>query len=422
MEEAPIPKSSDESIPSEIQLNPENLFFIQDPKSKEYKLKIKINIGGKEQNFYTTLEENKNIKSELEEMKKQNAELKEIIKYKEEKIKILEEKLQKYIKMEKEKEEKEKIFMAKSNLKTDNLYDDFDIKLKDPLHMLNTHTGDIRCLIVLNDGRLASCSGDNTIVIYNKLTYNPDLIIKEHNNSVNRIIQLSSGILASCSHDNTIKFFNIKGKDYEIIQNLTYHTSYVYKIIELSNKYLVSCSWDKSIIFYFKDNKEYKKDYQLSLGGECENIIQTKDNEICYSERKNKICFFDLLERKIKANIDNIREFSHYFEEWFLMITKDLLLIPGDNKMFIINVNHYKLVREINVDNAGFIYSGCLLNKNILITGDSSKTLRQWRIEDDNLILTSKKENSHGNSIISLAKLGNGHIATGSTDKTIKYW
>ena len=69
--------------------------------------------------------------------------------------------------MEKEKEEKEKIFMAKSNLKTDNLYDDFDIKLKDPLHMLNTHTEDIRSLIVLNDGRLASCSGDHSIVIYN---------------------------------------------------------------------------------------------------------------------------------------------------------------------------------------------------------------------------------------------------------------
>ena len=422
MEEAPIPKSSDESIPTEIKLNPENLFLIQDSKNKSYKLKIKINVGGKEQNLYTTLEENKDIKSELEEIKKQNYELKELIKFKEEKIKILEEKLQKYIQMEKEKEEKEKIFKEQNNLKKENLYDDFDIKLKQPLHMLNTHTDVVRCLIILNDGRLASCSSDKTIVIYNISTYNPDLIIKEHNYSVYRIIQLYSGILASCSDDNTIKLFNIKDKDYEIIQTLAYHSSSVYKIIELSNKFLVSCSWDKSIIFYFKDNKEYKKDYQLSLGGVCDNIIQTKDNEICYSERPNKICFFDLLERKIKSTINNIREFNHTSEEWFLMITKDLLLIPGDNKMFIINVNHYKLVREINVSNAGFISSGCLLNENILITGDEKKTLRQWRIEDDNLILTSNKDNSHQGGIISIIKLGNGHIATGSEDQTIKYW
>ena len=368
------------------------------------------------------MEENKNTKTELEEMKKQNSELKEIIKYKDEKIKILEEKLQKFIQIEKEREEKEKIFRDKNNLKADNLYDDFDIKLREPIHMLNTHSSDVRCLIILNDGRLASCSGDNSIVIDNKSTYNPDLIIKEHNNSVNCIIQLSSRIFASCSSDNTIKLFNIKEKDYEIIQTLTYHTSHVYKIIELSNKMLVSCSWEKSIIFYFKDNKEYKKDYQLSLVGACENIIQTKENEICYSVRDSKICFFDLLERKVKSTIVNIRKFDKTSEEWLLMITKDVLLIPGENKLFLINVNHYKLVREINVSNSGFISSGCLLNQKKLITGDYSKTLRQWRIEDDNLILTSKKENVVGDSIISLIKLGNGHLATGSKDKTIKLW
>ena len=38
----------------------------------------------------------------------------------------------------------------------------------------------------------------------------------------------------------------------------------------------------------------------------------------------------------------------------------------------------------------------------MLITGDYSKTLRQWRIEGDNLILVSKKENCHENKIISL--------------------
>ena len=118
---------------------------------------------------------------------------------------------------------------------------------------------------------------------------------------------------------------------YEILQTLNYHSSYVYKIIELKNKNLVSCSYDSSIIFYIKDNNEYKQDYKISTDGYCTSIIQTNDNEICYSVG-NKICFFDLLERKIKASISDISDVEQLF-----MIKKDLLLIPGKNIISIIN-------------------------------------------------------------------------------------
>ena len=143
----------------------------------------------------------------------------------------------------------------------------------------------------MKDGRLVSGSADKSIIIYNKKTYQPDLIIKEHNYGVASITQLSSGILASCSADNTIKLFNIKGMKYEILQTLNYHSNWVYKIIELKNKNLVSCSLDSSIIFYVKDNNEYKKDYQMKTDGSSSSIIQTKDNEICYSEENDNRMF-----------------------------------------------------------------------------------------------------------------------------------
>ena len=72
----------------------------------------------------------------------------------------------------------------------------------------------------MNDGRLVSSSNDKSIIIYNKTTYQPDIIIKEHKGNILYITQLSSGILASCSDDNTIKLFNIKGMKYEILQTL----------------------------------------------------------------------------------------------------------------------------------------------------------------------------------------------------------
>ena len=209
---------------------------------------------------------------------------------------------------------------------------------------------------------------------------------------------------------------------YEILQTLNYHTNTVWKIIELKNKNLVSCSHDSSIIFYIKDNNEYKKDYQIQTDGPCYSIIQTKDNELCYSEsNNNKICFYDLFERKIITSIKNISK-NNGVREWFILIKKDLLLIPGENQISIINTNQHTLVRKIEVPGSNWIYGVCMLNKNMLLTGDYSYTLRQWKIEGDNLILISKKENTHDDRINALLNLGNGFIASGSDDKTIKIW
>ena len=195
-----------------------------------------------------------------------------------------------------------------------------------------------------------------------------------------------------------------------------------YKIIEIKNKYLVSCSDDKYIIFYLKNNLEYKKNYQISTNGPCYSISQIKENEICYSEYINyrdKICFFDLNERKIKSSISNISNSGY---NPFVMISNDLLLILGNNKISIININYYELIREIEVSKSGWIHGACMLNKNILFTGDEKGIIREWKIEEDNLILISKKVNSHNNYIITLLNIGNGHIASGSINSSIKIW
>ena len=299
----------------------------------------------------------------------------------------------------------------------------FDISLKKPIHILNYHKDYIYCLFILNDGRLISGSEDKSIIIYNKTTYKSDLIINENEGPVYCITQLSSGILATCCGNGTIKLFNIKGNIYNIIQTLNDHTDIIFKIIEIKNKYLVSCSYDKSIIFYLKDNNKYKKDYQISTNGPCNCISQIKENEICYSEKINndinKICFYDINERKIKSSISNI---SKSVFSSFILISKDLLFISGLNLISIINIKYYESISEIEVPNSGWIYGTCMLNKNILLTGDNKGIIREWKIEENNLILISKKKNAHNDCILTLLNIGNGHIASGSLDKLIKIW
>ena len=127
------------------------------------------------------------------------------------------------------------------------------------------------------------------------------------------------------------------------------------------------------------------------------------------------------IRKKIKATICNISKQNGCLE-WFIMIRKDLLLIPGENQISIINTNEYKLTRKIDVPNASYITGVCLLNKDMLLTGDYSKIIRQWKIDGDNLILISKKEKTHDDNIYVLLNIGNGSIASGSNDKTIKIW
>ena len=104
------------------------------------------------------------------------------------------------------------------------------------------------------------------------------------------------------------------------------------------------------------------------------------------------------------------------------MITKDLLFVGGENKISLINVNQHNLIRVIDVPGSSYINTICMLNENILLTGDNSKSIKQWKIEGDNLILISNKENAHNSCIYCLLYLGNNHFASGSYDCIIKIW
>ena len=330
----------------------------------------------------------------------------------------------------KELKEKIRILEAQLNIKNEqefNAYNNFKIDFKNEIYKLNFHTSNVNCLAVLNDGRLVSGSDDKNIIIYNKTTFNPDLIIKEHKSYINSLTNLSSGILASCSYDNTIKLFSIKENNYETLQTLNYHIKPVYKIIEINseNCNLVSCSGDKSIIFYYKDNSNYQQDYKITVNSECRSITQTKENEICFLEllflnMKFNISFYDLNQRKIKSSISNICTSGSLGT--FNMITKDLLAIGGKNEISIINVNQYNIIRKVEVPNSNWNFGFCMINKDIFLTSDSKGIIRQWKIEGNNLILISKKEKAHDNEIYALIKIGNGHIASASSDFSIKIW
>ena len=371
----------------EINLLKDDCFSII-KKEEKYILKIKFVIFRKKKYLEIELA---NIENDIDknDLIQTITELKQIIKSKDEQIKLLKKKLNKY----------------QPNININgNTYNNFYIKLKEPKHKLKYHTSEIRCSTVLNDGRFVTGSNDHSIIIYNNKTFKPDLIIKEHSDRILSLIQLNSGILACGANDNSIKLYSINGNTYKVIQVLKDHTSGVTDVLELKNNKLVSCSYDKYIIFYFKDNNEYVNDFKITTKGNNGPIIQTKINEICYFESDNSaLCFFDLNERKIITKINNISVAYNTYDN-LLIISNDLLLTAGENKLTIININSHSIIRKIDSSSSGWIRATCLINNEKIITCDDNHKIIQWKIEGDNLSLISKKENAHDTSITIIKK------------------
>ena len=200
------------------------------------------------------------------------------------------------------------------------------------------------------------------------------------------------------------------------------HTGWVSKIIELNNKQLVSCSKDKTLIFYNKDKDgiKYKKDFSITTNGWNGPVIQTKDNEICYYEsNEDTICFYDFIKKKTNKTMSNITVTAF---NSLLMLTKELLLICRYNKITVMNVYTYNIVRSIDVPDSDWISSVIRFNKDQIVTADENKRIILWKIEGDNLRMITKNDKAHDGCIFSLTKLPNGTILTGGLDCSAKIW
>jgi len=104
------------------------------------------------------------------------------------------------------------------------------------------------------------------------------------------------------------------------------------------------------------------------------------------------------------------------------MMTNDLLLAAGENKLTIINVNSHSVIRSIDVSGSSSIYAACLITNDMILTCDYNHKIIQWKIDGDNLRLIGKKENAHDTWIGTIKKIGNGLIMSGDGNGEVKIW
>ena len=109
----------------------------------------------------------------------------------------------------------------------------------------------VHSLILLNDNRIASCSRDKTIRIYNPCNeYHCDKVLHRHSDWIYSICQLEDGTIVSCSKDKSMWIGDCQ------ISNA--HSDKINKVVSLSNNRIASCSWDHTIKIW---NSEPPFDY-----------------------------------------------------------------------------------------------------------------------------------------------------------------
>ena len=287
------------------------------------------------------------------------------------------------------------------------------------------HKEKITKLLILNDGRLASCSYDKTINIYNSNDFSIELVIEEEN-KINYIYQLDDNTLIICS--NKIILYDIIDNEFKIKQKLLAHNGPIFKVCDYFDKDLngfASLSEDNSIKIWYikKPKKKFISLITLKYKNGFNSICQITDNIIASSNYiEKKIFFWNLQNKKIDKIIDNVI-CSEGCDS--LVIHENNLIVFGKG-IYIINVKNLEIIKQYN-----FAYHiNCISfidENNIIYTGDNVGNLKEWKINGIEWIELSfkeinnieyNKENKNNKVIIdSITKMDNGMIIYLENDK-----
>jgi len=278
----------------------------------------------------------------------------------------------------------------------------------------------IICLKLLNDKRLAISTLEYSIFIFNKITYEIDINIKNYQNKPFFYFnQLSNNNLITCSSDEKIIIYKIYNKTFEITDILIEHILKVNKVIEIKNEIIISCSNDATIKFWKKNNNEIYNNFK-SLEGTCDikDIFNVNENIlVSASPFDESITFWDLEKMKVKRKIFFIKSLNSNI---FCKINKQFLLVIGNNYLYIIDIWFYKIFKKIYILNN--VIECISITENNLIAGDINGNLVNYIFENEEMKIKFEKNNIHQKAITYIIKSKNNQIITCSFDKLIKIW
>ena len=281
-------------------------------------------------------------------------------------------------------------------------------------------------ILALKENKLASCSFDCSIKIYDTLNKFKLLMkIKAHKNHVIYITQLHDLRLISCSRDYTLKVIKLLSlTTYKIEQTLKFHKNEVLKVIQISDKSVMSCSVDSQILIYGinegKDNLLYLQTNLVLHKNKVESIYEAKKSKKFLSASIKDCCvyicksptfefltkFYDII---ICDRPDVIYE-----------IKKNLIGIGGVG-IYIIDCEKLQIVNVLQSNLTELFYK---LQDGSFLTIEEYYNIRQYKYDNKNntIKLLNEKINAHKKCIYGIQQLNSGMIVSCDFGGAIKLW
>lgn len=302
----------------------------------------------------------------------------------------------------------------------DNLQ--FDLSKTYIIKTIQENSGYVHSLCILKDGRLASCSSDETIKIYDQEFYQSELIIVGHKNQVRYITTLNNGHLLSSSSDKTMKIWEISKDKYNLVSTLEGHEGTVLKAIELSNDRIGSCSTDKTIKIWKFSDGQYKciktiTEYTTPVYSLIE---LNKKNLIVSGSEGGSLRFWNTSTYELKKMLHNV---ACHANNGLIKTANEEKIIVSSDAIYIINLEKLEIEKQLSFQGLCYVYS--LLQtgpETVLCGGLLGDAYSLINVDIKFSQFSYVKKGVHSTFITGLIKIDESTIASCSVDKTIKIW
>ena len=164
------------------------------------------------------------------------------------------------------------------------------------------HVNSVTQIILLNDGRIASCSWDGTVKIWSKNMRTSEETFYKNDEPILSIAQLPDGTILSASADSLI--YRWEFDHTSPVQIYKGHSDAVYHITLLIDDEFASCSEDTYILLW----KESMPRYIAKLSGHCSKVnkmIVLSTGELVSCSNDCSIKVWDCFSKKCMVTLDS---------------------------------------------------------------------------------------------------------------------
>ena len=288
------------------------------------------------------------------------------------------------------------------------------------------------CFTQLNNSNIAIGYNSGSIGIYETKNFTQLIQINSHSKDIRYILELNNGNIASCSNDNLIIINKLSkdNKSNEEIQKIE-NTSCVYKIIEI-NKILISCNCESIDIWINNPQNNLYENYEsIKIGKNIYGLLKVNDKLFVAHIAMSTLHFYNIDNFTLIKELNNIptRLYNN-----LALINNDIVCIGSTEQIYLVSISKMEIIKIVNVEKSGIECLSILPNNTLLcgvtITGINLPyySFIQFKLNNENndLIEISRKDKVHGWTIYDLKFViinGQYKIASsGSMDCKIKIW